>query len=282
MFNLNKKTFYVIGHPIGHTLSPIIHQTVFKTMRLQYDYQAIQVLPEQLSNYVNMVRKTRCPGFNITIPHKETILQLVNEIAPAAQQIGAVNTVKHKNGHLSGFNTDVIGLQDALNRGGWSPRGKVIILGAGGAARAAVAAMGIMGVQYLVLTDIIRERADKLASDFQDKTQMQIISDTAEAHLSEVDLLINATPIGMWPQTDASPLDQQKRLPASATVFDMVYNPLKTKLIKQAESRGARTISGLDMLIAQALAADEIWLDKKLPEGIFYKVRETVLLSIES
>jgi shikimate dehydrogenase len=280
MFNLDDRTFGVIGHPIGHTLSPVIHQTVFRRLGIDYNYKAFHVHPEKLGEYVNTVRITGCPGFNVTIPHKETVIPLIDGTVPAAQLIGAVNTVKHQNGRLTGFNTDVIGLQVALMKKGWSHRGEVIILGAGGAARAAVAAMVNMGVQSLVLYDIAPQRAEKLANDFHAKSSLRIITDTADKYLPEVDLLINATPVGMWPRTDESPLEQPERLPASATVFDMVYKPMKTRLIKQAESRGARTISGLDMLIAQALAADEIWLDKKLPEALFQEVRETVLLSL--
>jgi shikimate dehydrogenase len=282
MFNLDSRTFGVIGHPIGHTLSPVIHQTVFKRLGIAYNYEAFHVLPEQLSEYVNTARITGCPGFNVTIPHKETVIPMIDGTVPAVQLIGAVNTVKHQNGRLTGFNTDVIGLQHTLMKGGWSHRGKVIILGAGGAARAAVTAMGNMGVQSLILYDIVTPRAEKLANDFHGKSTLQIVIDKAEKHVPEVDLLINATPVGMWPRSDESPLEQPEQLPASATVFDMVYKPLKTRLIKQAESRGARTISGLDMLIAQALAADEIWLDKKLPEELFQEVRKTVLLSLES
>ena len=282
MFNLNSRTYGVIGHPIGHTLSPVIHHTVFKRLGIARDYEAFHVLPEQLTDFVNTVRESGCPGFNVTIPHKETVMRLIDEIDSGAQLIGAVNTVKSQNGRLTGFNTDVTGLQDALMRGGWSSRGKVIILGAGGAARAAVAAMGSMGIQSLVLYDIVRQRAENLSNDFHDKTSMKIIAGPAEMHLPEADLLINATPVGMWPRTNESPLQQPDLLPASATVFDMVYKPLKTKLIKQAEARGARTISGLDMLIAQALAADEIWLEKKLPRDLFNEVRAAVLLSLET
>ena len=278
MFDLNSRTFGTIGH----TLSPAIHRTVFKRLRIACDYEAFHVLPRQLSDFLNTVRVSGCPGFNVTIPHKETVMQLLDEIDSGAQLIGAVNTVKHQNGRLTGFNTDVIGLQDALKRGGWSSRGKVIILGAGGAARAAVAVMGSMGIQSVVLHDIIRRRAENLSRDFYNKTSMKIIIGAVDKHLPEADLLINATPVGMWPRTNESPLQRPDLLSSSSTVFDMVYKPLKTKLIKQAEARGARTISGLDMLIAQALAADEIWLGKNLPEDLFEEVRERVLPVLES
>jgi len=281
MPKIDARTFCVIGHPIGHTLSPTIHQTVYTALSVDYDYIAEHVLPEDLEEFTRRVRATGCPGFNATIPHKETVIPLLDAVDASAERIGAVNTVKNEGGKLTGYNTDVPGLMEALKRGGWTPRGHGVLLGAGGAARAAIEAMGLMGVKELILFDIVPERMEKLTQDFKDQHPMRIIGTRSENelsdHLSRADLIINATPVGMWPNTDRSPVSHPEQIPSGATVFDMVYKPVKTKLMAQAEQQGAVTISGLGMLVAQALAADEIWLNRKLPEAIFDQVIEKLL-----
>ncbi|MFC1569886.1 shikimate dehydrogenase [bacterium] len=281
MFEIDATTFCVIGHPIGHTLSPAIHKTVYEALNLNFKYTAVHVLPEKLSEFIGSVKKSGCPGFNATIPHKEAVISLLDTVDPSARRIGAVNTVKNENGKLKGFNTDVLGLMEALKRGGWTPQGKVILLGAGGAARAAIEAMGLMEVKELILFDIVQERVDKLVYDFKDQHPMKIISGDINSELNgylpEADLLINATPVGMWPKPENSPVNLPELMSSGLTIFDMVYKPLKTRLIRDAEQQGANTISGLGMLVAQALAADEIWLNQELPEGIFEKVWENLM-----
>jgi shikimate dehydrogenase len=284
MSEINAKTFCVIGHPIGHTLSPTIHQIVYDRLRLDFKYKAVHVPPEHLSDFIRDARQTGCPGFNVTIPHKASMLSFLDEVDDAADRIGAVNTVQQKNGILKGFNTDVIGLMNALKRGGWLPRGRVICLGAGGAARAVIEAVGRMGAESLILFDVIRERADALVRDFQGRHGMKIKSGDIEADLAdqlpEADLLINATPVGMWPNSGDSPIQQPELIGPNATIFDLVYKPLKTRLMRDAEARGCKTISGLGMLISQALAADEIWLDRNMPEGIFETIWKNCQKSI--
>ncbi|MBN2105344.1 shikimate dehydrogenase [bacterium] len=278
MFEIDKKTFCVIGHPIGHTLSPAIHQTVYEVLELDFKYSAVHVFPDRLSDFIREARKTGCPGFNVTVPHKEAVISFLDEVDFSAGRIGAVNTVKQDNDLLKGFNTDVFGMIAALKQGGWSPQGKVICLGAGGAARAAIEAMSLMGARELVLFDIIQERTDKLIQDFQGKHSMNVIQVVMEAdlneYLKEADLLINATPVGMWPNLNDSPVRRPDYIASGATVFDLVYKPLKTRLMREGEQQGCKTISGLGMLIAQALAADEIWLNQEMPDGILETVWE--------
>jgi len=285
MFKIGLKTFCVIGHPIGHTLSPAIHQTVYEALGMDFKYTAVHVLPENLSDFVAEVHKTECPGFNVTIPYKEAIIPFLDDVHPSATHIGAVNTVKQENGALKGFNTDVFGMMEALKRGGWTPKGKVICLGAGGAARAAVEAMNLMGVKALILFDVIQERVHNLVCDFQRQLSMDIIEGDIKTdlirYLPEVNLLINATPVGMWPNSDRSPVSGLDRIASGATVFDLVYKPLKTRLMREAEQQGCKIISGLGMLIAQALAADEIWFNQKMPEGIFEGIQEKLRSQFE-
>ncbi|MBN1781291.1 shikimate dehydrogenase [bacterium] len=281
MFEIDAKTYCVIGHPIGHTLSPVIHKMVYESMTLDLNYTAVHVLPEKLAGFIDTVRKTGCPGFNATIPHKQTVMPHLDTVDPSARRIGAVNTVKNENGRLTGYNTDATGLKEALKRGGWTPGGPVVLLGAGGAARAAIEAMGLMKVRELFLYDIVPERVEGLISGFSGQHDMRLTGSSLETglldRLPDADLLINATPVGMWPETDRSPVPDPERLPAGVTVFDMVYKPLETRLMREASQRGARTISGLSMLILQALAADEIWLGRSLPGGLYERIRETII-----
>ncbi len=276
MFDISDQTFCVIGHPIGHTLSPAIHMTVFRSEGVPFRYTAVHVLPEQLPDFIQAARDTGCPGFNVTIPHKETVIPLLDAVDESAKRVGAVNTVKQENGRLKGFNTDVTGLQEALKRGGWTSGELVILIGAGGGARAAVEAMGLMGVKKLVLFDVLAERAERLASDFKGHHSMEIIPGPFRPYLADAGLIINATPVGMWPDTDRSPVDHPEEIQAGTVVFDLVYKPLKTRLMSEAEARGARSISGLGMLISQALAADEIWLGRPMPVALIAEIQNQI------
>lgn len=267
-----------------HSLSPKIHNYIYQYLELPFEYEAVVVHSDFLSAFVHETIKKGRPGFNVTIPHKESIIPFLDEMDSSAGRIGAVNTVLNHERKLKGFNTDVIGFWIALERGEWSPKGKVMLLGAGGGARAAVEALALLGVEQLIIFDLIPERVTKLKTHFEKFHDMKITEgslekDDLEKKLPEIDLLINATPVGMWPKVDQSPLSYPELIPSDATVFDMVYKPVETSLLKQARSREARTISGLTMLVAQAIAADEIWLDRKLPEELLDKITENLLSS---
>ncbi len=273
-FNNN---YCVIGDPIEHSLSPEIHNFVFKELNLPLHYDAIRVSAQMLQTFIHESRELKRPGWNVTIPNKQVIMPFLDEIDPLANRIRAVNTVLNQKGRLIGYNTDVYGCRTSLERGGWSPKGKVIVLGAGGAARAVIECIASMGVRELILFDLIIERARDIQRDFMNILDITITignmdKGNLEKELDQVDLLINATPVGMWPKGEASPLPCPERIPQNTTVFDLVYKPMNTRLLQQSRSRGAHTISGLTMLIAQALASDEIWLNRKLPESLFEKV----------
>jgi shikimate dehydrogenase len=281
-----KKTYCVIGDPIGHSLSPQIHNFVFKNLNLLLDYEKIQVTPDNLAEFVQETRRIGRPGFNITIPHKELIIPHLDEVDPLAKRVGAVNTVLNREGRLIGFNSDIYGCKTALERNNWTPKGLVILIGAGGAARAVIEALASLGTNRLILFDLIKQRTEKLKNDFQTVHSMDIQvgsldNDDLEANIKNVDLLINATPVGMWPNIDRIPIPQPELIPSGSTVFDLVPKPLDTLLLKSVRTKGAKTIPGLSMLIAQALAADEIWLNKRIPENIFDKVWKHLLTTLE-
>jgi shikimate dehydrogenase len=265
------RTFCVIGDPIGHSLSPCIHNFIYKTLNLPYGYEAVRVPPDELQPFVADSRNEGRPGFNVTIPHKQAVIPFLDELDETAERVGAVNTVHLQKGKLFGYNTDVHGCRNALVRAGWkTAEGNVVLLGAGGAARAAVEALASLGVRKLFLYEIIRPRAERFKSDFESLLGIKIMlieSDgELESRMRNAGSIVNATPVGMWPNVDQSPVPNSKWIPQTALVFDMVPNPVETLLIRQAKSRGARIQVGLTMLVAQAIAADEIWLDRKLPK----------------
>ncbi|MCJ7812371.1 shikimate dehydrogenase [bacterium] len=281
-----QNTYCVIGDPIEHSLSPEIHNFVFSELDLPLQYEAVRVPTDMLQSFIQESRELKRPGWNVTIPNKQAIIPFLDEIDPLARRIRAVNTVLNRNGKLIGLNTDVYGCRTSLERGGWSPNGKVILLGAGGAARAVIASLASMGVRDLILFDLIIERAKDIQLDFMKILDMTITignmnKGDLENELDNVDLLVNATPVGMWPKNEESPVPCPEWIPQNTTVFDLVYKPINTRLLQQSRSRGAHTISGLTMLIAQALASDEIWLNRKLPESLFEKVLEHISKILE-
>jgi shikimate dehydrogenase len=272
-----RQTFCVIGDPIGHSLSPLIHGFVFSRLGLPYRYEAIRVPPDGLARFVAQARLSGRPGFNVTIPHKVSVIEHLDALDPRASAVGAVNTVAVVQERWIGTNTDVQGCRAALVSGKWSPDGRgVVLLGAGGAARAAAEALASLGMRALALYEIQRDRAEQFRSDFEKLRGIDIELIASEKELAgrmaHAGLIVNATPVGMWPNLDASPVADPEWIPGEALVFDMVPNPVDTKLLRDARSRGAATLPGLVMLVAQALAADETWLSRKLPDGLYEDV----------
>ena len=260
--------FCVIGDPIGHSLSPDIHMKVFKMLGLDLHYTKQHILPDQLSGFINDTKGYNRPGFNVTIPHKEKVMKFLDKIDPFAERIGAVNTVWNKNGTLIGYNTDVHGCRIALEQGGWKPNGSVILLGAGGAARAVLSALHTLQAPSVLLYDIDPKRCQLLADHFSDLNMNLDIAEKKEqieTNLPKASLLINASPVGMWPNIERTPILNTNILHSGMTVFDLVPKPFHTRLLKEAQQKGAAIIPGLSMLVAQALAADEIWLQRTLP-----------------
>jgi shikimate dehydrogenase len=268
------RTYCVIGDPIGHSLSPLIHTAVFEALGVPMAYEAVRVAPEALAGFVDGARRDGRPGFNVTIPHKQAVIPLLDESDGEARLVGAVNTVAAAGGRLVGFNTDVEGCRAALEKGGWTPAsGEVVLLGAGGAARAAVRALSLAGLRKMAVYEIDGRRAESLKTGlaFPLGIDMEIVGSEAalEIPVRRAGLLINATPVGMWPNTGAAPLPDPEWLSPSALVFDMVPNPVETRLLREARNRGARTVPGIVMLVAQALAADGIWLGRPVPPSLF-------------
>jgi len=257
----------VIGHPIEHSMSPVMHNAALKELSLDYIYLAFDVPPNDLGKAILGFKKSNIKGLNVTIPHKEAIIHYLDELDPLSKQIGAVNTVKNEGGALLGRNTDALGAKKAILDAGFKIEGKkALILGAGGAARAISFAL-TEKIDEIFISNRTEERAIKLAKELQDKTKIKATGkDTSEKTLrtltNSVDILINTTPIGMYPKIDVSPISKDL-LNENLFIFDIIYNPLQTRLLKDAKEIGSKTLNGLDMFINQGALAFEWWTGKK-------------------
>ncbi|NQT25064.1 shikimate dehydrogenase [candidate division KSB1 bacterium] len=276
---MTNKPYCVIGDPVAHSISPPIHKAVFTYIGLEADYTAVHVSSDELSDFILDARQNQRPGFNVTIPHKETIMSLLDRIDPPAQNIGAVNTVHLYGNQLIGYNTDVLGCMAALKREGFASDGKAVLIGAGGAARAGLEAVARFGMAGCTIFDLYPEKADALVSHFKQFHSLSlgfgsIGSGDLESRVKEADLVINASPVGMWPNVDKTPLPDPSCIQKGTWVFDMVYTPLETRLLSDARQAGAIPISGLSMLVAQAIEADAIFLNRTLPSDLFDHVFE--------
>ncbi|MCD6117478.1 shikimate dehydrogenase [bacterium] len=276
------RTLFVIGDPIRHSLSPVIHNFIFQLLGESFSYKAELVKPSGLQEFTEKAKRGFCPGFNVTIPHKESIIPFLYELDESAETAGAVNTVKLENNRLTGFNTDIEGCIHALTESGWTTGGTAVIFGSGGAARAGIAALISMGQKHIVILNRDTNRAEKLSSFFSKNPSVifdvkKLNEKNISESISSASLVINSTPVGMWPDTDRSPIRDISLIRKNTFVFDMVPRPYITKLLHNAESSGAVIIPGLQMLISQAVAAQEIWLNRKIDSKIHEQIMEYLL-----
>jgi shikimate dehydrogenase len=259
----------LIGDPVEHTMSPAMHNAAFKKLGLDYLYIPLRVAPGELPQAVAGLKALNVAGFNVTIPHKVAVMPLLAGLDPLAEKIGAVNTVVNKDGKLRGYNTDAEGFFRVLLEQGISPQGKnIVLLGAGGAARAIAYILAEKGARLTILNrrqelDWAENIAQFILDDLQKEVKVFELGDIAKA-LPGADLLVNATSVGMSPAENESPAPAAL-LDKVPVVFDIVYNPLKTRLLKEAAAAGAQTISGIDMLAWQGALSFEKWTGKAAP-----------------
>lgn len=280
----------VIGDPISHSLSPVLQNFLIRHFALPFIYEALHIRTADLPAMMQRLRDGEFRGINVTIPHKKTVLPLLDEIDETAARIGAVNTIIVGNEKLIGYNTDVIGFRRSLGAANVSVEGKtVLVLGAGGAARAVVFALLQARIQKIFLCNRSPARVDELMATFAEyAAEGQLQNVPWPNHSSWVaanvpDVIVNATSIGMRPQIHESPLPNHVFV-SNVVAVDLVYNPLQTAFLQAAMAAGAKTINGLGMLIHQGVAALELWSEQRLDISIIYanlenELHEALILS---
>jgi shikimate dehydrogenase len=259
----------VIGDPISHSLSPVLQNFLIQHFALAFTYEALQVRAADLPGMMTRLRKGEFRGINVTIPHKQAVLAFLNEVEATAASVGAVNTIMADNGKLIGYNTDVLGFQRSLEAAKVLMADKaVLILGAGGAARAVMFALLQAGARKIFLSNRNSARAEELIAAFAAYAgdgQLQNVpwsNRSSWTAANAPDIIVNATRLGMHPQIDESPLPKQVFV-SNTVAVDLVYNPVQTAFLQAANEAGATTVNGLGMLIHQGLAALEIWSKRK-------------------
>jgi shikimate dehydrogenase len=259
--------FGLTGFPLGHSLSPKIHAAALKAAGLDGEYKLYPVSPDDpvaLAALINRLRAGELHGLNVTIPHKQTVIPLLDDLTSSARSIGAVNTIFVKDGKLIGHNTDAPGflgdLARLLEKSKIQNRKSAIVLGAGGAARAVVAALLSDGWQVtLAVRDADLEQAQILAASHSLPIAYLSLSELSTLDLSNIALVVNTTPLGMSPAIDTCAWPEALNFPPQAAVYDCVYNPRETLLVKRARAAGLKAETGLGMLLEQAALAFEIW-----------------------
>jgi len=275
------KHFAIIGHPIAHSLSPLMHNTAFEALGLDCRYEAIDVEKDDLGETVSVLKERAIDGFNVTLPHKQEIMPLLDDIEEDAQIIGAVNTVLRRNDKLVGLNTDLTGFTESLTPfNSRLQNASVLLLGAGGAARAVLyGLLRFHQASRILILNRSLEHAEELAAAFSGiraETPLSgesLFDNNLQKTIDEADVIINTTSVGMKPYPDASPLEEVK-FKKTHFIMDLVYTPVETKLMKAASDSEATTLSGLEMFLHQAIGQFELWTRQPAPVGVMRSVLE--------
>ncbi|MDO4454264.1 MAG: shikimate dehydrogenase [Eubacteriales bacterium] len=265
----------LLGHPVSHSISPMMHNASFQRLGLDYVYLCFDVTEKDLKTAVDGLKLLNVRGFNCTMPDKTKICDLVDKLSPAARMIGAVNTVVNDDDILTGHNTDGIGYMQALAETGFSIAGKTMtLLGAGGAATAVCVQAALDGAASIHLFNRqgrswnhAKELAERITRETSCHVELFDLADESslKSSLDVSDLLTNATPIGMSPNETYSPIPSKNFLHESLLVSDIIYNPRETLLMRQAKEQGCRAFNGLYMLLYQGAEAFRIWTDQQMP-----------------
>ncbi len=279
----NTKVCALYGHPVGHSLSPALHNAAFDALDLPYVYVAHDVQPGCVARALDGIRVMGYRGLSVTIPHKVEAMQGVDDVDPIAQGIGCINTVVNDNGRLVGYNSDGLGALGALRDAGADPEGeKVLLLGSGGAARAIAISVAreappkelrILGVQMDELNRLVQDVA---ACGAASVIGQELTDSTLEAAMIQGDILLHCSPIGMHPH-EGNSLVPPRMLRESMVVFDAVYNPRRTQLLQDAAAAGCRTIEGIEMFLGQAYVQFELWTGQPAPRDVMRRVVEEKL-----
>ncbi|MDO5825116.1 MAG: shikimate dehydrogenase [Methanosphaera sp.] len=260
------KVVAVIGNPIEHSLSPPMHNAAYKQMGMDYVYVAFKIEKDNLSHLIESAKTMGLVGLNVTIPYKTDIIEYLDEVDDTARRINAVNTIRFKDGIAKGYNTDGTGAVKSIEKYTELKNKKVLVLGAGGASKAITFTLLNHGINSLTIANRSRDNAIQLIDNLKKQTGFDKINyvdiEQADTILDSVDIIINTTPIGMYPNVDADTPIKTEKINENHVVMDIIYNPLETKLLKNAKDNGATTISGTNMLINQGITAFEIFTGK--------------------
>ena len=274
----------IVGWPIEHTLSPAMHNAAFAALGMNWAYLALPVPPRQLGTALLGMVALGFRGGNVTVPHKQAVMPYLNDITKSAQAIGAVNTIVVKeNGRMVGHNTDWMGFLAALREKSFEPRGRrALVLGAGGAARAVAYALARSGRQVVILNRTLL-RAQALVEHLAPSVPASSLSSRPLSHdalaeeAARADLLVNTTPVGMWPHEEASLWPDTVPFPHDLVTCDLIYRPRETKLLRQARRAGAEIINGMGMLVRQGALAFRLWTGHPPPLEVMRAACEQAL-----
>ncbi len=280
----NTKVCALFGHPVGHSLSPAMHNGAFDELGLPFVYVAHDVQPGCVVRALDGVRVMGYRGLSVTIPHKVEAMQGVDRVDPIAQGIGCINTVVNQDGELIGYNSDGHGALNALRDAGVEPRGKrVLVLGSGGAARAIVMTLVMeASPAHLTILGVQPDELQRLVDDARRHADRSEVQNAAldDARLSDelavADMLLHCSPIGMHPNEDVS-LVEPRWLRPELAVFDAVYNPRRTRLLNDAAAAGCKTIEGIEMFLGQAYVQFELWTGHPAPRQVMRRIVEAKL-----
>ncbi|AEG61328.1 shikimate dehydrogenase [Desulforamulus ruminis] len=283
---LNGKTKIcgLFGFPVEHSFSPAMHNAAFEELGLNWVYVPFCISPDRLKQAMQSITSLGLTGINVTVPHKQAVLPLLDEIHPTAGIIGAVNTIVNDQGRLVGHNTDGAGFVKSLtDETGFSPRGQgVLILGAGGAARAVAVQLALSGAGPLYIANRSPAKAEALARDLQQATGVRAAAlpwgrELPQEKVNEVGLVVQTTPMGMAPKAEQCPDFPFQAIRTGQVVCDLIYNPGQTLFLKEAAVRGAVPLNGLGMLLYQGVLAFELWTGKTAPVAV---MREALLRQV--
>lgn len=266
----------LLGSPVAHSISPLMHNEAFRLLDLDYTYLCFDVTEDTLPTAVAGLKACGIRGFNLTMPNKNKIVELLDELSPAARLIGAVNTVVNDDGHLTGYNTDGVGYMQAVKDAGYDITGKTItVMGAGGAATAICAQAALDGVKRIHIfareTSRFWSRTQKLVENINSTLPCEAflhenkdLTALAQA-ISESTLLLNATSVGMVPNTDGTIIENTSLYHPDLIVSDVIYNPRETRFLREAREAGCRTFNGMYMLLYQGAEAFRLWTGQDMP-----------------
>lgn len=261
-----RTTLYgLIGSPVAHSISPQLHNGYMKTHDVSGVYLAFDLQAEDLPAALSGFRTLQIGGLNVTSPHKERVIPLLDEVRGDAARLESVNTIKREGNRLIGFNTDTLGIKTLIASHGLSVENRTVaLLGSGGAAKSALLALLQLGAGEVRVFSRTREKRDAMLGRFAGEPVRGLDLATFGEHSGEIDLLVNATPVGMGTLVDRTPVSVEG-LKSTAAVVDLIYHPERTRLLIEASERGHVVANGLHMLVGQAVAAMGIWLDREVP-----------------